>query len=137
MDPFDFLETSQRLYAMPAPREADYRTIVSRTYYAFFLGLRDGLAAKDRGFNQALRHSGEDHGLVRRYLRGERFANGQSRGQMAPWVSWYATYEAVYRWREQADYVIAAATIEWADVAAMALRYSATLRPLIESYVRR
>lgn len=137
MDPFDFLGTCERLMAAPLRSEADDRTVVSRIYYAFFLTLRDGLSAKDRGFNQALRGSGADHGLVRRYLRGERFTNGQSRGRIAQPVAWYESYLTLYEWRGTADYDIASGKVSWHPAAARLLHDAKALRPLIESYVRR
>ena len=136
MNPLDFLQTCDRLAQSSPRQEADDRTVLSRVYYAFFLTLRDGLAAKDVGFRANVKNSGAEHALVRDYLKGVRFSPSQVRNVAGgSRVSWYERYVEVFRYREDADYRMELAPEEIRTKVDQVLADLPRLRPFIESLV--
>lgn len=136
MDPLEFLQTCERLAQLSPLEEADGRSIMSRVYYAFFLTLRDGLAEKDAGFKANVRNSGQDHTLVRDYLKGVRFTPSSRRNPSGGYrVAWYERYDAMFKAREVADYRMEVAPEQIRLQVSDVLDDMPRLRALIENLV--
>lgn len=138
MDPLQFLDTCSRLYGLGTRPEADDRTILSRLYYAFFLTLLEGIATRDSGFAASVTRTGADHRLVRDYLKGDRFTVGRvRRAGVGSRVGWYERYDALFIWREKADYDMSVSAMELATRADDLMADTKGLRPLVESFAPR
>ena len=137
MDPFDFLDTAERLASNLPRTEADNRTIVGRLYYALFQALFIAISARNPGVRAATVNGTSSHTLVREYLKGQQYrADGRRGNYFGNRVNWYERLEKLRKGRENADYDLELPEAEIAVLVDDLIDEAALLKPHVEEYVR-